>query len=267
MSLITRQYGPNPKGSKLTIQEMDDNLLYLETLSLSATGPTGPTGTIGATGPTGTIGATGSTGPQGLTGPTGPKALVDWQTSYSYITGDMAVALYETEYRIWRALSSFTSGTGSFPGGNTIATDLNSYVGQWQEVSPLRGSMSNMSFDGAISYSSSLTPPALTGPIGTTFSNYAPTGLATANFLRLSSTIDVNIDGLLAPVPLKNQGIFICNVSTGGITITIKDASGSSSIAKNRFLIGSDKILQPNEGIMLIYDDVSLRWRSQAIQI
>ena len=82
-----------------------------------------------------------------------------------------------------------------------------------------------------------------------------------------SSTIDVNIDGLLAPVPLKNQGIFICNVSTGGITITIKDASGSSSIAKNRFLIGSDKILQPNEGIMLIYDDVSLRWRSQAIQI
>ena len=128
----------------------------------------------------------------------------------------MVVALYETEYRIWRALSSFTSGTGSFPGGNTIATDLNSYVGQWQEVSPLRGSMSNMSFDGAISYSSSLTPPSLTGPIGTTFSNYAPTGLATANFLRLSSTIDVNIDGLLAPDALKNQGIFICNVSTGG---------------------------------------------------
>jgi hypothetical protein len=27
--LLTRQYGPNPKGSKLTIQNMDDNLLYL----------------------------------------------------------------------------------------------------------------------------------------------------------------------------------------------------------------------------------------------
>ena len=27
--LLTRQFGPNPKGSKLTIQEMDDNLLYL----------------------------------------------------------------------------------------------------------------------------------------------------------------------------------------------------------------------------------------------
>jgi hypothetical protein len=27
--LLTRQFGPNPKGSKLSIQEMDDNLLYL----------------------------------------------------------------------------------------------------------------------------------------------------------------------------------------------------------------------------------------------
>ena len=27
--LITRQFGPNPKGAKLAIQEMDDNLLYL----------------------------------------------------------------------------------------------------------------------------------------------------------------------------------------------------------------------------------------------
>jgi hypothetical protein len=33
MSLITRQFGPNAKGSKLTFQEMDDNLLYLEGLS------------------------------------------------------------------------------------------------------------------------------------------------------------------------------------------------------------------------------------------
>jgi len=29
MALITREYGPNAKGRKLTIQEMDDNLLYL----------------------------------------------------------------------------------------------------------------------------------------------------------------------------------------------------------------------------------------------
>lgn len=75
MSLITRQYGPNPKGSKLTIQEMDDNLLYLETLSLSATGPTGPTGPIGATG------STGATGPVGSVYATGDTIEERWDFS------------------------------------------------------------------------------------------------------------------------------------------------------------------------------------------
>jgi hypothetical protein len=37
MALITREYGPNAKGSKLTIQEMDDNLLFLESLGLTGT--------------------------------------------------------------------------------------------------------------------------------------------------------------------------------------------------------------------------------------
>jgi hypothetical protein len=36
MPLITRQFGPNAKGSKLTIQEVDDNLLYLESLGVDA---------------------------------------------------------------------------------------------------------------------------------------------------------------------------------------------------------------------------------------
>ena len=33
MALITRQFGPNAKGSKLTIQEMDDNLLWVNNLT------------------------------------------------------------------------------------------------------------------------------------------------------------------------------------------------------------------------------------------
>jgi hypothetical protein len=37
MELITREYGPNAKGSKLTIQEMDDNLLFLQSLGLDGT--------------------------------------------------------------------------------------------------------------------------------------------------------------------------------------------------------------------------------------
>jgi hypothetical protein len=35
MGLVTRQFGPNAKGKKLTIKEMDDNLLYLESIAFS----------------------------------------------------------------------------------------------------------------------------------------------------------------------------------------------------------------------------------------
>jgi hypothetical protein len=59
MSLILR----NTKGDALTYTEMDDNLLYLQTLALSGVpGPTGGTGSIGPSGATGV----------GITGPTGP---------------------------------------------------------------------------------------------------------------------------------------------------------------------------------------------------
>jgi hypothetical protein len=57
MPLILR----NVKGSALTYTEMDNNLLYLQSLALSG-GGTGPTG---ATGPAGSNGATGETGPSG----------------------------------------------------------------------------------------------------------------------------------------------------------------------------------------------------------
>jgi hypothetical protein len=67
-SLTLRQV----KDSKLTISEMDNNFLYLQSLSLnSATGSTGPQGEIGATGPQGEIGATGPAGEIGATGPAG----------------------------------------------------------------------------------------------------------------------------------------------------------------------------------------------------
>jgi len=50
--LLTRQFGPNPKGSKLTIQEMDDNLLYLsESISSGGGGSAFPfTGSAGISG-------------------------------------------------------------------------------------------------------------------------------------------------------------------------------------------------------------------------
>lgn len=51
MSLITRFYGPNSKGSELTIKEMDDNLYYLQSLGVS--GVTYSANTLTITNPTG----------------------------------------------------------------------------------------------------------------------------------------------------------------------------------------------------------------------
>lgn len=57
MGLITRFYGPNAKGSKLTIKEMDDNLYYLQ--SFGVTGVTYSSNTLTIINPTGgTITAT-----------------------------------------------------------------------------------------------------------------------------------------------------------------------------------------------------------------
>ena len=114
---------------------------------------------------------------------------------------------------------------------------------------------------GAVNFNGELTPAA----IAANTNNYNPTGLNTCNFLRLSSSGNYNLTGLQAPSE-GNQAIFICNVNTGANSITFKD-NDASSTAANRFLIGGDKNIQSNEGIMLIYDQTSLRWRSQSVNI
>ena len=190
--------------------------------------------------------------------------IPDWTTATYYKTKDLVISLYENEYRIFRALSNFISSGTAFPGSQSIAIPTNSYTGQWQEVSPLRGNMSEVTLTGTINFQGSLTPPIFTGGNNADVNNYNPTGLANTNFLRISAQNNNNITGLQSPNPIKNQGLYMCNVGTS--SITLKNESLSSS-ASNRFLLGSDKNLQSNEGIMLIYDDVSLRWRSQAIQI
>jgi hypothetical protein len=188
--------------------------------------------------------------------------LPDWLTSTTYNTKDLVIAYYESEYRLFRALTGFTSSGVSFPGTQTIATDLNSYVGQWQEVSPLRGTMTNVSFSGSVGFNGTITPPNLTGDTN----NYNPTGLATCNFMRITngSGSSLNLTGLKAPNPVSNQAIFICNV---GVTQIVVLSNSVASTVGNRFLLGGTKTIQADEGIMVIYDPVTLCWRSQAIQI
>ena len=62
MSLVTRL----GKGSRLTVEEMDGNFLYLQDLAQSNSGQP-------VEGPHGPQGIQGPTGPQGLLGPVGPN--------------------------------------------------------------------------------------------------------------------------------------------------------------------------------------------------
>jgi hypothetical protein len=190
----------------------------------------------------------------------GPR-IPDWQSGITYYNKDLVIASYENEYRLFRAITNFTSSGGSFPGGQTIATDTNSYVGQWQEVSPLRGTMSNVSFSGSVSFNNTLTT-SLSGDTN----NYNPIGLSTCNFIRVTNTTgsNINLTGLKSPIPLTSQTIFICNVGVAQISLI---SNSVSSTVGNRFLLGGTKTLQNDEGIMLIYDPISLCWRSQAIQV
>jgi hypothetical protein len=179
-----------------------------------------------------------------------------WATSTSYSQNDVVIAEYESEYRFFIALNSFTSSGVLFPGGQSIKIPP-SGTGDWQEISPFRGAI-----EGQISFAASLTPSQLTGDVD----NYNPSGLGSTNFLRLETDGgNYTISGIVAPNPVVNQGIFIVNIgSTGNIQLL---NNNSSSTAENRFLIGGNKTIQDDEGIMLIYDDISQRWRSQAIQI
>ena len=101
-----------------------------------------------------------------------------------------------------------------------------------------------------------ITPTALSS----SQNDYNPTGLSTADVLRLSTTggNDYNITGLAGGS--DGRILAIHNIGTSG-TITLKDESASSSAA-NRFALANDVALQPEQSITLQYDATSSRWRA-----
>ena len=121
MPLIRRQ----DKDSRLTVEEMDSNLEYLESLALT-TGATGSTGPTGATGSTGPAGATGSTGPTGATGSTGP-------TGATGSTGPIGPTGPSADYLVYTALVTQT-GTGSTPSATILQNTLGEIT--WSYTSP-----------------------------------------------------------------------------------------------------------------------------------
>lgn len=86
--------------------------------------------------------------------------------------------------------------------------------------------------------------------------NYAPTGLATAAMLRLSSDAARNITGLSAGVAAGMLALH----NIGSYTITLKDESASSTAA-NRFALTGDVAIAADAVVLLQYDATSSRWR------
>lgn len=107
--------------------------------------------------------------------------------------------------------------------------------------------------------------PAITQNITIPTNNdYIITGITGGVLVRLTSTGNFNITGLVNPDTTQGLWVIINNVGTNNITLNNNDAA---SLANNRFLLGTSKTLQPDEGITIIYDTVSLRWRPFGVNI
>jgi hypothetical protein len=85
--------------------------------------------------------------------------------------------------------------------------------------------------------------------------NYNPTGLATANVLRLSTDAARTITGIAAQTTGRTLKLF--NIGSFGLTL----ANETTSTAANRFAIGANALIAAGHGTELWYDATSSRWR------
>lgn len=183
--------------------------------------------------------------------------IAPWTSGTTYGIGDLVIAEFENENRLFCAKQAHTASGTTFPGNQAIGTPENSFADEWREVSPLRGAVGNVAFEGQLAFAGSLTA-TITGRED----DFNPSGLANANFIRLDGgNSNRLITGIAAPNPVVAQSIFFCNVGSSNITFRDDD---SRSTDVNRLLLGANRTLNNDEGIQLIYDDVNLRWRSQA---
>ena len=97
-----------------------------------------------------------------------------------------------------------------------------------------------------------LTPATITGDQN----NYSPTGLASAQVLRLASDASRTITGINGGLP--GRVLFIINIGANDIILSNENAS---STAELRFAIGADVTLGASESCILWYDNTSTRWR------
>ena len=107
---------------------------------------------------------------------------------------------------------------------------------------------------GPIVWNGTLTPATITGDLD----DYSPTGFATANTLRLDTTLDIEITGFDSTGIVDGQVFAVHNISTKKIKIK-KNNNGST--ASNRMQIKGDLTIEKDESFLMQYDSTSSRWR------
>jgi hypothetical protein len=89
--------------------------------------------------------------------------------------------------------------------------------------------------------------------------DWAPTGLATAHFIRIFPSGPASISGITTGT--IGRVLILFNVASS--LVNLLDES-TLSVASNRISVqgtGNDYILQPDSGVMLAYDSTTSRWR------
>ena len=85
--------------------------------------------------------------------------------------------------------------------------------------------------------------------------------LEQTSLIRIETTgLNYNLTGIVVPNDTKASFFSIFNVGTSG-NIIFKD-NNRGSLDYNRFSLGIDVTVQPDEGLTIIYDPVSKKWRS-----
>ncbi len=105
-------------------------------------------------------------------------------------------------------------------------------------------------------YNSVISPAGLVAQAN----DYAPTGIATAGTLLLTSDAAYDITGIVAPaVQAQGKELKVINLNAANaLTLTDEDAQ---SAAANRMALGASIALGHDEGATLIYDATNSRWR------
>ncbi|RJF74368.1 DUF2793 domain-containing protein [Rhodopseudomonas palustris] len=125
----------------------------------------------------------------------------------------------------------------------------------WIEAFIIDPASGNLALPRGLALSGVVAPPQ----IAANQNDYAPTGLASAAVLQLSSDAARSLSGLAG----GSEGRVLVIVNVGSQPITLLDDSATSAAA-NRFALGAPVPVLPRQAAVLRYDGTAMRWQALA---